>query len=671
VTCLESELELYELAPKEYSKQLTARIRSCRTWQDLQPLLAACSRCGDPINLSSGFSTLSRLQRTKKLESAQRAAVHAALAQLIQRARGMMFDFDAQVCCGPAPGRGVRLAQTCASAAPPTPGPDPLTPGPRPLPSRLPQGLASMATALARLELMDEAFVQELMQHSLRKMFEFEPQALANFIWALASMDEQPYAVWLETFFDEVYIKLDQFSSQDVAQTLWGLCRCARLCRGPGARPGRQRPGAACPRRAAGKRAGSGRGEPLPAQQAPGLAPCARRRRLTLPPPPTLLSTRFEVRPPRPLLEALCERALEDMRSAAAAAAAAAAAPGSAPPSGQAPATIMACLARLGYTPPDAWLVRFLTTTQPQLQHYLPMDLVTLVHSCVALSLSPGAAWMAEFYAVLKQRLIFNPTLSYSDFSRLMYSLGRIDFYPDQAWLSDFLELSRPKLARLRWAAQRRALLAARAGPSARAAGCGGLRACLGRPRLPHRPRRPARCRRYRALAELIWAMSCWGCQPDAAWLAAFLQAARSRMDDFRPQVSSSSSSSSSSPVRGAAQRGDASPKPRLQLQRPCGAVPPPSSSSLPHAPPGRRGQSGALHAPPPPARPPAPPTPTPTHQRPLFLPPPPGSTWPSWPSRSRAWAAECLATGCHACCCSSRAAAATRAPTTTCPCSR
>jgi hypothetical protein len=163
------------------------------------------------------------------------------------------------------------------------------------------------------------------------------------------------------------------------------------------------------------------------------------------------------VRPPRPLLEALCERALEDMRAAAAAAAAAAAegqgqGQAAAPPhSGQAPATIMACLARLGYTPPDAWLVGFLTATQPQLRHYLPMDLVSLVHSCVSLSLSPGAAWMAEFYAVLKQRLIFSPTLSYGDFSRLMYSLGRIEYCPDQAWLQDFLELSRPKLARLRW----------------------------------------------------------------------------------------------------------------------------------------------------------------------------------------------------------------------------
>lgn len=208
----------------------------------------------------------------------------------------------------------------------------------------------------------------------------------------------------------------DRFNSQDIAQTLWGLCR-------------------------------------------------------------------FEVRPPRPLLEALCDRALEDFKAAAASSSA------SSRPSGQAAATIMSCLARIGTTPPDTWLVSFLTTTQPQLQHYVPMDLVAIVHAFVSLNLSPGEAWMEQFYAVLKQRLIFNPTLSYSDFSRLMWALGRIEYVPSAPWLADFLEVSKPKLGHLR----------------------------------------------FRALAELIWALSCWGCSPDAAWLSAFLKAAQSRMGDSRP----------------------------------------------------------------------------------------------------------------------------------------
>jgi hypothetical protein len=208
------------------------------------------------------------------------------------------------------------------------------------------------------------------------------------------------------------------------------------------------------------------------------------------------------VRPPRPLRAARCAGALEDRRAAAAAAAG----PGAAPPSGQAPATIMACLARLGYTPPDNWLVGFLTTTQPQLRHYLPMDLVTLVHSCVALSLSPGAAWMAEFYSVLKQRLIFNPTLSHSDFSRLMYSLGRIEYFPDQAWLHDFLELSRPKLARLR--------CAARAGRLRWGAG-GGLGGCAG-------AQAAGWCPGRRAAAALTGACSCPCCAGTARWRSSF-----------------------------------------------------------------------------------------------------------------------------------------------------
>jgi hypothetical protein len=181
--CLESEIELQAIAPKESSRQLTARIRNTRTWQELQPLVILTSRCGDAINVSSCASQLSRLLRNKRLSSTQVSEVHSSLAHLIERSRSMMFDFDAQ-------------------------------------------GLASLTSAMARLDYTDEAFVADLMQHSMQRMYQFSPQALATMIWALARLDEQPYPLWLETFFDEVYIKL-------VGGGLCGAAAaCARACIG-------------------------------------------------------------------------------------------------------------------------------------------------------------------------------------------------------------------------------------------------------------------------------------------------------------------------------------------------------------------------------------------------------------------------------------------------------
>ena len=71
---------------------------------------------------------------------------------------------------------------------------------------------------------------------------------------------------------------------------------------------------------------------------------------------------------------------------------------------------------------------------EPHLGTYLPMDLVSIVHSCVVMNVLPNRTWMTHFYAVLKDRLIFDPTLSYNDFQRLMWALSRIDYTPTQSW---------------------------------------------------------------------------------------------------------------------------------------------------------------------------------------------------------------------------------------------
>ncbi len=45
---------------------------------------------------------------------------------------------------------------------------------------------------------------------------------------------------------------------------------------------------------------------------------------------------------------------------------------------------------------------------------------------------------MSGFYTVLKDRLIFDPALSYSDFQRLLWALSRIDYTPPMSWLRSF-----------------------------------------------------------------------------------------------------------------------------------------------------------------------------------------------------------------------------------------
>ncbi|GIL75138.1 hypothetical protein Vretifemale_4915 [Volvox reticuliferus] len=107
----------------------------------------------------------------------------------------------------------------------------------------------------------------------------------------------------------------------------------------------------------------------------------------------------------------------------------------------------------------------------------------------VCMSHMPGRAFMLDLYAVLKDRLTCEPTLSYADFSRLLWSLSRVDCTPPRSWLREFIEVSTPKLAHLR----------------------------------------------PRALSELIWALACWDAKPSARFLDEYFRASRRRLSDYPP----------------------------------------------------------------------------------------------------------------------------------------
>ncbi|GLC36924.1 hypothetical protein PLESTM_000519000 [Pleodorina starrii] len=156
-------------------------------------------------------------------------------------------------------------------------------------------------------------------------------------------------------------------------------------------------------------------------------------------------------------------------------------------------ATTLTCLARYycayNYRLGDEALGAFLAALQPGLREGAPGDLVAVVHSAVCMSHLPGRAFMLDLYAVLKDRLTCEPTLSYADFSRLLWSLSRVDCTPPRSWLREFVEVSTPKLAHLR----------------------------------------------PRALSELIWALACWDAKPSPRFLDEFFRASARRLNDYPP----------------------------------------------------------------------------------------------------------------------------------------
>ncbi|KAG2495205.1 hypothetical protein HYH03_006811 [Edaphochlamys debaryana] len=151
-------------------------------------------------------------------------------------------------------------------------------------------------------------------------------------------------------------------------------------------------------------------------------------------------------------------------------------------------ATVLTCLARYycsyNFRLPDEGLAAFLAALQPGLRSASPGDLVAIVHSAVCMSHMPSRAFMLDLYAVLKDRLAADPTLSHADFSRLLWSLSRVDSTPPRSWLREFVEVSAPKLPHLR----------------------------------------------PRALSELMWALACWDARPSPRFLSEFYRASSRRV---------------------------------------------------------------------------------------------------------------------------------------------
>lgn len=183
------------------------------------------------------------------------------------------------------------------------------------------------------------------------------------------------------------------------------------------------------------------------------------------------------------LLRRIMAQALEQLPAAA--------------PGGQDPATIIACLARFswlryGFRVPYDFVAQFLYVVQGGLPAYGGRELVTLLHSLVCLDYQPDDAFMAQFYGVLKERLLVTAELGAlpsADFSRLLWSLSRIECAPTPLWLRHFVALSHHRLRHLR----------------------------------------------AQALSELAWALACWDGRVTGDWVSEYVRVSGLRMRTFEP----------------------------------------------------------------------------------------------------------------------------------------
>ena len=100
-----------------------------------------------------------------------------------------------------------------------------------------PQGLANSLWALAKLAensyyQVDHSLVNQLEYAAKGKLSQFNPQGLANSLWALAKLAENSdYQVdhsLVNDLIDKAWYKLNEFNPQDLANSLWALAKLSK-----------------------------------------------------------------------------------------------------------------------------------------------------------------------------------------------------------------------------------------------------------------------------------------------------------------------------------------------------------------------------------------------------------------------------------------------------------
>ncbi|KAG1681554.1 hypothetical protein FOA52_014062 [Chlamydomonas sp. UWO 241] len=259
-------MELFGPSPHD-CRRLTARLKAAKSWRDLAALLpsAAAEWAGvDTICLSAGFVALARVAPRERVSGGGRsgdggaagADVAAVLRTLVALARPRLAEFDAQGLvstavsiaklqeyCGPeydapsvAPAPSIAStsgssASSSGSASAAQASPQQQQQQPPPLGSSSHPGVsARCASAVAAGSAGfggqgPLSLLPPLLACSTYVMGSFSPQALANLVWALATVGLHPSGAWLTDYYRRTDESVDALKSQDVANIMWSLCK--------------------------------------------------------------------------------------------------------------------------------------------------------------------------------------------------------------------------------------------------------------------------------------------------------------------------------------------------------------------------------------------------------------------------------------------------------------
>ncbi|KAG2449920.1 hypothetical protein HYH02_000025 [Chlamydomonas schloesseri] len=463
------ELELQGLSPLEAQKRLTGRVKAARSLADFAAVINAGGRLVDAICLVAILSGLPRAVQRAALPvlTTHSSSSGAGAGGGAARAGGAGGSGS-----GGASGAGVQLqlpeqeARELAALAAGVVGLVRL---------RLREfdlnGLVTVTVGLAKLGgyvPVEAGVFRTILTHLEPRLPGLGTKALANLMWALATAGVQPCGSWLSRYYAAVERQLEEgaWGGGDLANLLWGLAK-------------------------------------------------------------------FDLMPEVWLMDQLAAACLAQLQRSHCAADG---------------ATALTCLARYSctynYRLPDEVLGAFLAALQPGLRAAAPGDLVAIVHSAVCMSHMPSRPFMLEFYGAVLERLAPNSgatasssaaaaaaaasaassaaagaggadaavlrglagagagvagagggglraggELSGADFSRLLWSLSRVDCTPPRSWLREFVEVATPKLSGLR----------------------------------------------HRALSELVWALAVWDAKPSGRFLDEFYRVSARRLHEYPP----------------------------------------------------------------------------------------------------------------------------------------
>jgi hypothetical protein len=73
-------------------------------------------------------------------------------------------------------------------------------------------------------------FLESLAEEAISKRKGFNPQNVANMLWAFAKLEYQPRCALVATLAEEALDKLDEFVSQNVSNMLWSFAKFGYTC---------------------------------------------------------------------------------------------------------------------------------------------------------------------------------------------------------------------------------------------------------------------------------------------------------------------------------------------------------------------------------------------------------------------------------------------------------